>query len=117
MQIVDEDQLIRLLDSLHAEFQKTRPSYVSLHKPPHGYIAIGLGKRESVLSFVPESRAPPYLASKGSAERTDLAVFDWFGEPSEIPGAHLIPRSTAYEAVLEFARTGSLSKSVAWSEV
>ena len=55
-----------LLDEIAAESERDKkPRLVSVNLPDGTSLALGLGRRESVLQFVSASADPPYFTSRG----------------------------------------------------
>ncbi len=92
------------------------PPIVEVEHPNGNSLSIGVGRDETVLSFVNKSKNPPYYASKGK-EREGTIIFYYYGEWSEFPLSSTIPYSLGEEVIKEFFETGELSKKIEWQEV
>ena len=77
-----------------------------------------MGRKLSVLSYVPSSGDPPYLLSVGNCEDGEkILVFRSMGEWTEFLTRNAIPVAVALEAMEHFCETGTLSENINWEEV
>lgn len=107
-----------LLDRLHAEFQHSRPTLVTIQRAPSGdLLTIGLGRRISVLNFVSGHLEPPYYVAVGSGRRSTSIEFYCSNQWSEFPGRQTVSLTAARNAVREFCERGIRSPKVAWEEL
>lgn len=109
-------ELDRHLDEL-AERATARPFMAELISPEGDSLAVGLGREQSVMSWVSASQDPPYFASKGDPHAEGTVVFHYRGDWSEFPCWSAVPLSAARQAIRDFFTTGKLPSSVAWEEV
>ena len=72
--------------------------------------------RATILTYVPSSLDPPYLASIGEEVGDAVVGFDYMGQLSEFPRRQIIPIATAREVMREYLETGMLSNRIAWEE-
>jgi hypothetical protein len=110
------EELDRLLDALVLQ-AADRPFVVELISPKGDTLSVGLGLKESVLSWVPAGGDPPYFTSEGNLQADGTVVFFYRGDWSEFPRWSAIPVEAAREAVSEFWHTGQRPTSVKWEEV
>lgn len=111
------EELDTILDQLNKEFDQKRPSLVEIENQSGDILAIGLGLKESILSFVSASGDPPYWISKGKKKNLeDTIVFYCYDEWSEFPSSALIPMEVARSVMKEFVKTGKLSDEIDWEE-
>ena len=110
-------ELDALLDRLTAEAESTTPFMVTVARPDGATLSIGLGRADSVASYVSGSLDPPYFTSRGDGERSDPVEFLSGGEMTEFPPASAVPTAAAREALRVFLRTGELWPAVDWDEV
>lgn len=110
-------ELKLLLDALQIYFQANDPTLVTITLGLEGdSLTIGLGRSDSILSFVRGDGNPPYLGSVGDSGDNDIVEFRFGDEWSEFSVRNAIPNRLARMAVEHFCRTGSLSKDVKWQE-
>jgi hypothetical protein len=110
-------ELDPLLDRLHEEHQDVQPILATVESTSNGdSLAIGLGRPQSVLTFVPGSGDPPYFSSVGDGEGDEVLEFSFMGDLSEIPVRNAVPIAVARQAMREFIETGALSKKVRWEQ-
>lgn len=109
-------QLDSLLDRLNAEAADGPPLLVHVGGPA-GSLAIGIGRAESVLTFIYPDGDPPYLVSNNGTD--DETEYDFFmrGHHSAFPGYSIIPIQEAREAMRVFVASGALSLNVRWGEI
>lgn len=114
--VVAVEQLDALLDQLHLEAVGQAPILVSIGGPA-GCLIVGLGRAESVLSFISSDSEPPYLVSTNRSK--DEAEVEYFmnGHHSPVQAKHVIPMDLARDAVRVFVEHGALLASVRWSEL
>lgn len=111
------ERLDQLLDDLQRQGAASQPLIAELVPPGKGTLAIGLGLDDTVLSYTPASRNPPYLRTAGPNEHGSDLVFFYYGEWTEFPREQAIPLSEAREAIRRFYREGALPSQVKWVEV
>jgi hypothetical protein len=111
-----EAALDKRLDELGAE-ATPEPFMAELISPAGDSLALGLGREQSVMSWVSASQDPPYLASKGNPDAEGTIVFLYRGGWSEFPCWSAVPVSGARQAMRDFFATGRLPSGVAWEEV
>lgn len=115
--IIDsEAALDKRLDELAAQ-ATLKPFMAELISPGGDSLALGLGREQSVMSWVSASQDPPYFASKGNPHAEGTVVFHYRGDWSEFPCWSAVPVSAARQAIRDFFTTGRLPSSVAWEEV
>jgi hypothetical protein len=101
----DLASLDRLLDRLGEEHLGDDALMANVLTRNGDCLSIGLGRTESLLSYLQSSYDPPYWMSRG--ERSDGGVwFRFSGEATEYPATALIGVERAREAVRHFVRTG-----------
>ncbi|HVS04634.1 MAG TPA: Imm1 family immunity protein [Candidatus Dormibacteraeota bacterium] len=110
------EEVDRLLDDL-AEQARERPFIVELMSSAGDSLAIGLGREESILSWVQASGDPPYYASKGDRDSQGLVVFFYGGRWSEFPRSFAVGIAAARKAMRLFFETGQRPTNVEWDEV
>jgi hypothetical protein len=111
------NELDLVLDELHAEFSRGEPVLVVLELSETGdSLAIGLGRDESVLSYVPGDKNPPYFTSTSEKDIGGTLVFRFMGDCSEFPLRNTVPIKATREAVRYFWRTGRLTTELKWEE-
>jgi hypothetical protein len=105
-----------LLDRIAAECEREgKPRLVSIHLADGTSLAVGLGRRESVLNFVSASADPPYFTSRGEDSRDDKVAHFFFQDSwTEFAVKNLIPLTQAREAVRLFAKNGRRPQNVGW---
>jgi hypothetical protein len=112
------DEVEHLLDRLQEEFRQGDPTLVVVALSGDGdSLTIGLGRRSSVLSYIPGDMDPPYFNSAGGK---DLDVGMWFlfeGSWSEFANRNIISTSVARATLRRFCETGQLPDSIEWEEV
>jgi len=109
------DDLDRHLDDL-TERAREKPFLAELALANGDSLAIGLGRDESILSWIQGSHDPPYYVSQGDPEAEGVVVFNYGGQWSEFPKWSLVPIAEAREAMRHFVRTGHRPTNVAWVE-
>ena len=110
------EALDRLLNYLHTQALE-KPFMVELIAARGESLAMGLGRDESVLSWVRGDQNPPYYASKGDATAVGMIVFFYRGAWSEFPRWSAVPLMRAREAMRRFFSTGQMPDNVEWIEV
>jgi hypothetical protein len=105
-----------LLDEIAAASERDeKPRLVSVSLSDGTSLALGLGRRESILHFVSASADPPYFTSRGEDPRDDEVVHFFFQDSwTEFPVKNLIPLARAREAVRLFAKDGRRPQNVEW---
>jgi hypothetical protein len=109
-------ELDALLDRLTAEAESGVPFMVTVARPDGATLSIGLGRAESVASYVSGSLDPPYFGSRGDGEREEHIEFVFGGELTEFPPGSAVPTEAAREALRVFFETGELSPKIGWEE-
>jgi hypothetical protein len=108
-----EDELNRLSDAAAS----TRPFIVELTLDNGDMLGIGLGRAESVVTFLPATGMPPYYHARGIASSNEPTLqFDLAGEPTEFPGTQGVPVEQARRALVAFLETGRRAEFLAWVE-
>jgi hypothetical protein len=115
-EVASVEELDRLLDDL-AEQARKRPFMVELISSAGDSLAIGLGREESILSWVQASGDPPYYASKGDPDSEGLVVFFYRGHWSEFPRSFAVTIAAARKGMRLFFETELRPTSVEWEEV
>jgi hypothetical protein len=110
------EELDRLLDGLAASVLE-KPLMAELIAENGDSLAAGLGRDESVLSWINGDQNPPYYASKGDSGAGGMIVFFYRGDWSEFPRWSAIPVARAREAMRRFFTTGQMPDNVEWTEV
>jgi hypothetical protein len=113
--VTDEKELQRLLASASKEAESTY-TMAELSSEERGFLAIGLGRDESVASFVRSYSEPPWYVSKGEAAKPGTVLFVYDGHWTEFPRSYEIPTSEALAALVEFFRTGDRPRNIEWDE-
>lgn len=108
--------LDRLLDEL-AEQASAKPFMAELISPAGDSLALGLGREQSVLSWVSASQDPPYFASEGDRDAVGTVVFFYRGDWSEFPCWSAVPAATARKTMREFFMTRKLPSGLTRVEV
>jgi hypothetical protein len=112
------EELDRELDKLTREAERDDPFVAELVSPEHGTLSIGLGRPETVLSYVPASQDPPYYASRGAGGTDGYVEFFFQGSLSEYPRESAVPIDVGREAMRRFfERPHALPANVEWQEV
>ncbi|HEV3163475.1 MAG TPA: Imm1 family immunity protein [Isosphaeraceae bacterium] len=114
--VASVEEVDRLLDDL-AEQASERPFIAELISSAGDSLAIGLGREESILSWVQASGDPPYYASKGDPDSQGLVVFFYRGHWSEFPRSFVVAIAAARKAMRLFFETGQRPTNVEWEEV
>jgi Immunity protein Imm1 len=109
-------ELDALLDRLTIEAENDRPFMVALAREDRSSLSIGLGRDESVASYVSGSWDPPYYISRGDPGRAEPIAFHYSGEMTEFPPWSAIPVEDAREAMRHFFTTGELWPELDWAE-
>ena len=80
-------------------------------------LSMGLGREETVLSWVAASNDPPYYASKGNPKAEGTIAFYYSGDWSEFPRWSAVPVPAGLATMREFFQTGKRPSTVEWEEV
>jgi len=104
------EELDRLLDQLTLEAQRTRPFIVYAVNNKEDCLAMGLGRTESVLSFIPKSGLEDNLTSVGDINASGTIDFYAYGHLSEFGRSQCIPLEIARSAMRAFVLSGTLSR-------
>lgn len=107
-------ELDKTLDRLIAESKE--PTLVSVLNLKKDSLAIGVGHKETILSFVKGDGDPPYYISLGNPNLEGIIAFNYGGQESEFPAKYLIPMEKGREAVKHFLASGKLDHTVNWVE-
>ena len=110
------EELDERLDELAAEAASRLPFMVSVVREDGSSLSIGVGRPESVASYMPGSYDPPYYLSRGDGGRDTPVEFVFGGEMSEFPPWSAIPADAARDAARVFFETGELSPKISWEE-
>jgi hypothetical protein len=110
-------ELDALLDRLSAEAERDLPFMVTLARADDATLSIGLGRPESVASYVGAGGDPPYYISRGDLGRDEPIEFLSGGEMTEFAPESAVPAGAAREALRVFYETGELSPSIVWEEI
>ncbi len=80
---------------------------------------VGLGYKDSVLSFAATIHPPYYVSSSGRTGREyqEIVGYYFYGIWNEVPRRFLVPMAHARAALRFFWETGELSKEVLWEKV
>jgi Immunity protein Imm1 len=109
-------ELDALLDRLTVEAEQDTPFMVALSREDESTLSIGLGRPESVASYVPGSLEPPYLVSRGKGDGDGPVEFFFGGQMTEFPPTSAVPVEAARDALRVFFETGELSPDLDWEE-
>lgn len=110
-------ELDEQLDQLTSEAER-KPLIVELISPDHGSLGIGLGRPETIVSYVSASGDPPYYASRGDADAAGFIDFMFQGSYSEYPRNSAVPIDVGREAMRRFfERPHALPGNIEWQEV
>jgi hypothetical protein len=110
------DELDHRLAVLTEEAKK-RPFMAELIATNGNSLSMGLGREETVLSWVPANNDPPYYASKGNPNAEGTIVFYYSGDWSEFPRWSAVPVPAGWATMREFFQTGERPSTVEWQEV
>jgi hypothetical protein len=117
IEVSSADKLEHLLDDITFKTNSGYPAVVFVTVNDHRVI-LGIGQEESFLQIESEVGDPPYLTTIGDPDAQGVMAFYLFGDHhTEIPRRNLIPEAKARKALLEWVRTGILSKEVEWEEI
>lgn len=117
--VVDRDDLDRLLDELEERALAKQPFIVELVSSPTGLrLGIGLGAEGSVLTFK-ASDDPPYFVSVGhdSPPSDEDIGFYFQGHWSEFPNSALVAPKDARRAAHQLLLADERPGAVDWEEV
>ncbi len=106
----------RVLSDLN-ERAREKPFMAELSNFAGDTLALGLGRDESILSWVAANGDPPYYASKGDEHADGTVVFYYRGTWSEFPRWSAVPIESAFAAMRQFFETEQLPNSITWEEV
>jgi len=112
----DLAELDATLDRLASDHPGDQAILAEVVAPSEDSLSVGLGREESVLSFVSASGDPPYYTSLGDPAAEGGVSFSFSRAWSEFPRRSLIPSTAAREAVRQFFTTGSRTDAVRWVE-
>lgn len=105
----------RILDRLHTVFTNGYPQLVMVELTATGdSLAIGLGRKRSVLNYMSGSKDPPYFTSAGEIDVDEPIAFRFGGQWSEFPMKSSIPTMIARQVMRQFCATGKLSSAIQW---
>jgi Immunity protein Imm1 len=111
------EELDALLDRLTTEAKADLPFMVTLGLEDDSSLSIGLGRPETVLSYISPGVGPPHFMSRGEPRDDSPPKFLFSGEMTEYPPWSAVPTETAREALRDFFETGELPKRIAWEEI
>ena len=82
------------------------------------HLSFVVGGDETVLSFTYDHRNPPYFASRGVQASTDPIMTCYVGlvHHTEFPRKYVISFERGLTATQEFAESGTLPRSIEWTE-
>jgi len=110
-------ELDGVLDRLALQYPEDRAVLAEVVAPNGDSLAIGLGRNESLLSWVQSSGDPPYYNSMGDEAESGAVSFYFGGTWSEFPRSDVVSIEVAREAVRDFFHSGGrLSDKVRWEE-
>lgn len=112
--ISSPEELDSVIDEL--ERQVERPFILEVVVPGVGSLSAGVGRDETVLSYVPESQDPPYLNSVGPTEDGDDLVFDYYGHWTDFRRRQAIPARLGRDALRRFLAHGTVPDIIQWEE-
>lgn len=118
-EVLDSNDLDRLLDLLGEQAAATQPFVAELVTSTGARLGIGLGRSASVLAFK-ESDDPPYFMSVGRPDAPDDEDVGFYfqGHWTEFPASALVPVDRAREAARALLlATGHRPDVVSWEEV
>jgi len=108
------EELDLLID--HLEQSAQRPLILDLVIPGTGSLSMGVGREETVLSFVPESQDPPYFHSVGPIEDGEDLIFYYYDQWTDFPHRQAIPISQGREVLRRFLTERTLPDVIQWEE-
>jgi hypothetical protein len=111
------EELDELVDRLTAEAESGQPFIVTLGRDDDSSLSIGVGRAESVASYISPGLGPPHLISRGETEHDGPVEFVFSGEITEYPPWSAVPAEAAREALRVFYRSGELSPVIDWEEI
>ena len=112
------EQLDEVVGRLEDEARAGEPFIVELYSEAGDMVSIGLGRPETVISWIACTQDPPYLASRGPwADDGDPVEFMVGGELTEFAKDTLVDVAQGREALRAFFTTGELPRNVSWQEV
>lgn len=117
-ELLDASELEETLDTHHLA-ALDRPILMDLISAEGSVLTIGLGRSETVLSYVGPSGDPPYLMSlsdTGDHNRSDTVWFDYGGTETEFSKINCISIEAGRAVVRSFAASRQID-GVAWVEV
>ena len=115
--VTSVEELDRILDELTAEAESGQPFIVTLGRDDDSSLSIGVGRPESVASYISPGLSPPHFISRGEVEHDGPVEFVFSGEITEYPPWSAVPAETARAALRLFYETGELSPQVDWEEL
>lgn len=115
VEIGSREELDRVVDRLHAEAED-EPFIVELVIDGGGILSVGLGRSETVLSYMGATLDPPYFQTAGGAGDRPV-TFRYRGDWSEFPPDSAVPLEQGRAALREFFSTGRRPDSLVWREV
>jgi Immunity protein Imm1 len=110
-------ELDRLLERLTAEADAEQPFIVTLGRDDDSSLSIGLGRPESVASYISPGLGPPHFLSRGGGGHDGPVEFVFSGEVTEYPPESAIPAEAAREALRVYFETGELTSELDWEEI
>jgi immunity protein Imm1 of predicted polymorphic toxin system len=110
--VASEQELMDRLERIAAEADEA-PPLVQLSMPDGSSLAIGVGREQSVVTYIRSLNEPDYL-SRGTAEASQPPVFYYHGADSEFPPDAAVPAGDACEAMRRFYRTGKRPDNIDW---
>jgi hypothetical protein len=113
---IDSLKLNLVLTDL-TQLAREKPFIAELNNSAGDTLALGLGRDESVLSWVAADGDPPYHASVGDDSADGTVDFYYRDTWSEFPRWSAVSIETALEAVRQFFETAQLPDRVRWKEV
>jgi hypothetical protein len=114
--VASTSELDALVDQLTLQAREKLPFIVTVARPDGATLSIGVGRDESVASYVPASLDPPYYLSRSGAQRSEPIEFVFSGQASEYPPESVISVEAARRALRTFFETGELTGEIAWEE-
>jgi Immunity protein Imm1 len=109
-------ELDALLDRLTDEASE-QPFIVTLGRDDDSSLSIGLGRSETVASYISPGLGPPHFLSRGNGGHDGPVEFMFSGEVTEYPPESAIPVGAARKALRVYFETGELTPDVDWEEI
>jgi hypothetical protein len=112
--LLNAEQLNQRLHILH-EAAERDPFFAILNAPNGATLAIGLGRKLSVLSYTAPGGWPAkHVVNNDKDEH--LLNYKFLGHFSEMPARYAVPLDQALDVAVEFFKTGQLTARLHWED-